>query len=195
MKNTISYKDYYGSVEFSDEDNVFFGKIIGINDRITYEGEDAKSLRRDFEDAVDEYIELCSQMGKEPEKSYKGTLRNKVLPNSQRPISIPLKSAGGIISTGQSATNMINISNSNDSIDFEKALEIFHAVVDNLNSFNLPNEDKKRLEDSVQEAISCAEAKTNDKVVKKSLRFVKDAMTKTTGSLAAKGVLYALLEM
>ena len=75
MKNTMNYKGFYGSVEFSDEDNVFFGRIIGINDRITYEGDSVGSLRRDFEDSVDEYLEVCLQLGKEPEKAYRGTLR------------------------------------------------------------------------------------------------------------------------
>ena len=68
MKSTMSYKDYCGSVEFSDEDNVFFGRIIGINDRITFEGDSVESLRKDFQEAVDEYLEICSQMNKEPEK-------------------------------------------------------------------------------------------------------------------------------
>ena len=72
MKNTMNYKGYYGSIEFSDEDNVFFGRIVGVNDRITYEGVDVKSLRYDFETAVDEYLETCSHLGKEPEKSYIG---------------------------------------------------------------------------------------------------------------------------
>ena len=87
MKNTISYKEYYGSIEFSDEDNVLFGRIIGINDRITYEGDDVNSLRRDFEEAVDEYLELCAKMGKEPEKAYKGTLSIKIAPALHRQLA------------------------------------------------------------------------------------------------------------
>ena len=70
MKNAMSYRGYFGSVEFSDEDSIFFGRIMGINDRITYDGVDVKSLRHDFENAVDEYLETCSQLGKEPEKAY-----------------------------------------------------------------------------------------------------------------------------
>ena len=88
MKNTISYKDYYGSIEFSDEDDVFFGRIIGINDRIIYEGDDVKSLRRDFEEAVDEYIELCAQIGKEPEKSYEGALNIEIPPALHRKLAV-----------------------------------------------------------------------------------------------------------
>ena len=84
MKNTMSYKGYYGNVEFSDEDDVFYGRIIGINDRITYEGDNVKSLRRDFEEAVDEYLETCSQLGKEPEKTYKGPFNVRVSPSLHR---------------------------------------------------------------------------------------------------------------
>ena len=88
MKNTINYKGYYGSVEFSDEDNVFFGRIIGVNDRITYVGDSVGALRRDFEEAVDEYLETCSQLGKEPEKTYKGTFNVRINPSLHRQLAL-----------------------------------------------------------------------------------------------------------
>ena len=74
----MSYKGYYGSVEFSEDDNVFHGRIIGINDLISYEGECVKSLRRDFEESVDEYFEVCSKIGKEPDKVYKGSFNVRI---------------------------------------------------------------------------------------------------------------------
>ena len=88
MKNTMNYKGYYGSVEFSDEDDVFHGKIIGISDRITYEGDTVKSLRRDFEEAVGEYLEACLQLGKEPEKTYKGTFNVRITPSLHRQLAL-----------------------------------------------------------------------------------------------------------
>ena len=88
MRNAMSYKGYYGSVEFSDEDNVFFGRIIGINDRIIYEGDNVNSLRRDFEEAVEEYLETCSQLGKEPEKMYKGTFNVRIAPTLHRQLAL-----------------------------------------------------------------------------------------------------------
>jgi predicted HicB family RNase H-like nuclease len=84
----MSYKGYYGSVEFSDEDSVFFGRIVGINDRITYEGIDVKSLRHDFEIAVREYLETCSQLGKEPEKTYKGVFNVRIDPLLHRQLAL-----------------------------------------------------------------------------------------------------------
>jgi predicted HicB family RNase H-like nuclease len=88
MKNAMSYKGYFGSVEFSDEDSVFFGRISGINDRIIYEGIDVKSLRHDFENAVEEYLETCTQLGKEPEKTYKGTFNVRINPLLHRQLAL-----------------------------------------------------------------------------------------------------------
>lgn len=94
MKNTLSYKGYYGSVEFSDEDNIFFGVVIGINDHITYEGDSVKSLRRDFEQAVEDYLYACSQIGKEPEKTYKGTFNVRISPELHRELAIYSSTSG-----------------------------------------------------------------------------------------------------
>ena len=87
MKNVLSYKGYHGNVEFSNEDSVFFGRIIGINDRITFEGTDVDSLRKDFQDAVDEYIETCAEIGKEPEKTYKGTFNVRIAPELHKQLA------------------------------------------------------------------------------------------------------------
>ena len=65
MKNTMEYKGYVGSVEFSEEDGIFFGKVMGIRSLISYEGTDARSLVEDFHGAVDDYLQLCEgQIGR-----------------------------------------------------------------------------------------------------------------------------------
>ena len=58
MSDTISYKGFTGSVEFSEEDNLYFGKILGITGLISYEGETYDELISDFQGAVDDYMEL-----------------------------------------------------------------------------------------------------------------------------------------
>ena len=73
MKNTLEYKGYIGSVEFSETDKVFFGKVMGIRTLISYEGTTAQELLEDFHGAVDDYLELCQAEGVEPEKAYKGS--------------------------------------------------------------------------------------------------------------------------
>lgn len=56
MNNTIQYKGYVGSVEFSEEDGLFYGKVMGIRSLISYEGETARELIDDFHAAVDDYF-------------------------------------------------------------------------------------------------------------------------------------------
>ena len=73
MNNTMEYKGYVGSVEFSAEDTVFYGKVQGIRSLISYEGSTAKELLADFHCAVDDYLDSCRSEGVEPEKAYKGS--------------------------------------------------------------------------------------------------------------------------
>lgn len=80
MKNTIEYKNYLGSVEFSEEDGLFFGKVLGIRALISYEGSNAKELIDDFHGAVDDYLALCESESLEPERAYKGTFNVRVSP-------------------------------------------------------------------------------------------------------------------
>lgn len=65
MKNYFVYKNYMGTIELSTEDKVFHGKIHGINDLITFEGESYEELETAFKESVDDYLDLCSQCGKE----------------------------------------------------------------------------------------------------------------------------------
>ncbi len=74
MNNTMEYKGYVGSVEFSEENALFFGKVQGIRSLISYEGTDAIGLIADFHNAVDEYLSACESTGSQPETAYKGSL-------------------------------------------------------------------------------------------------------------------------
>lgn len=80
MSNTIEYKGYVGSVEFSEEDSLFFGRVMGIRAMISYEGESAHDLIDDFHGAVDDYFEMCEAEGIEPEKAYKGSFNVRISP-------------------------------------------------------------------------------------------------------------------
>lgn len=59
MRNTMEYKGFVGTVEFSKEDNIFFGQVVGIKALVSYEGTNDEELVADFQDAVDDYLELC----------------------------------------------------------------------------------------------------------------------------------------
>ncbi len=59
MNNVMEYKGYVGSIEFSKNDGLFFGKVQVIRSLISYEGTTLSSLVSDFHDAVDDYLKLC----------------------------------------------------------------------------------------------------------------------------------------
>ena len=80
MKNTMEYKGYIGSVEFAEEKTSFFGKVLGINTLISYEGESAWKLITNFHTAVDEYLAQCKKEGTQPEVAYTGILSLRIAP-------------------------------------------------------------------------------------------------------------------
>ncbi|MEW6550372.1 MAG: type II toxin-antitoxin system HicB family antitoxin [Spirochaetota bacterium] len=84
MKDVLTYKEFIGSVHFSAEDEVFYGKLEGIDDLATFEAKDVVGLKKAFEKTVDDYIELCSQSGKNAEKSYKGSFNVRISPELHR---------------------------------------------------------------------------------------------------------------
>jgi predicted HicB family RNase H-like nuclease len=78
MKDVLTYKNFIGSVQFSAEDKVFHGKIEGISDLVTFEGQRVAELIKAFHEAVNDYIELCKEAGKEPERPFKGSFNVRI---------------------------------------------------------------------------------------------------------------------
>jgi len=78
MKDAITYKDFIGSVHFAAEDEIFYGKIEGINDLITFEANNVKDLKEAFEYMVDEHINDSEKAGVPVKKSYKGSLNIRI---------------------------------------------------------------------------------------------------------------------
>ncbi len=78
MTDIIQYKGYYASVHFSADDEIFFGKILGIDDLVSFEGSSVQELKAAFEEAVEDYLETCLALNKAPGKTYKGTFNVRV---------------------------------------------------------------------------------------------------------------------
>jgi predicted HicB family RNase H-like nuclease len=66
MSREIEHKGYVGSAEYSDEDEVFHGKLLGIRDLVTYEATDVAGLKLSFREAVEDYLRTCAQNGRSP---------------------------------------------------------------------------------------------------------------------------------
>jgi len=69
MKNLLKYKGFIGSVHFSAEDRIFYGKIEGINDLVTFEGTTVDELENAFKLMVEQHIQDCKQEGRSAGKS------------------------------------------------------------------------------------------------------------------------------
>ncbi len=77
---TLKYKDYEGTCEIDAEDEICHGKLLFIDDLITYEAETPKQLKQEFELAVDDYIQTCADLGIEAKKPLKGQFNVRVTP-------------------------------------------------------------------------------------------------------------------
>lgn len=88
MAKILKYKGYQGSVEIDLEDSYLHGKILFINDAIIYSGETIDELKQSFYDAVDGYIALCQEIGKEPQKSCSGTFNVRISPGLHRQVQL-----------------------------------------------------------------------------------------------------------
>lgn len=78
MNDILEYKNYYAEVHFSAEDEVFFGKVLGINDLVSFEGSTVTELKKEFQEAVEDYLTTCKELAKEPEKAYKGSFNIRI---------------------------------------------------------------------------------------------------------------------
>ena len=61
MNSTMEYKGYFGSMEYSEADNMFFGKVQGIRSLVSYDGATVAELEGAFREAVEDYLALCAE--------------------------------------------------------------------------------------------------------------------------------------
>jgi len=101
MKDAMTYKGYIGLVRFSAKDEVFHGKIDAINDLIMFEGKSVQALKKAFHEAVDDYLETCRQMGREPNKPFKGSFNIRV------PVELHRKAATTAARLGLSLNQLV----------------------------------------------------------------------------------------
>ncbi|MFT3728337.1 MAG: type II toxin-antitoxin system HicB family antitoxin [Terricaulis sp.] len=80
----LEYKGYVGTVQLSETDNVFHGKLSNIRDLVTYESANAKGLVKAFHEAVDDYLADCKADGREPDKPFKGQFNVRTSPELHR---------------------------------------------------------------------------------------------------------------
>ena len=77
MKN-LEYRGYVGSIEYSKEDDLLFGKVLGIKGLISFEGTTGRDLENEFKEAIDTYLVDCKDQSIVPEKPFKGSFNVRI---------------------------------------------------------------------------------------------------------------------
>ena len=80
----MRYKGYTGAVRYYDDDRAFHGQVIGTQDTIHFTGQSVDELERAFRDSVDDYLEFCTELGKDPDKPFSGKLALRTSPETHR---------------------------------------------------------------------------------------------------------------
>lgn len=83
----MEYKGYHTSVEFDAEAYTLRGKIEGINDLVNFEADSLKNVEQEFHSAVDDYLEFCAEIGKDPDKEYKGSFNVRIDPDLHKQLA------------------------------------------------------------------------------------------------------------
>ncbi len=95
MNNSVMrHKGYSAAIRFSEEDGVFVGRILGINDIVSFHGDSVDEIRRQFAVALDSYLSDCEEMGREPERPYSGKLNLRLTPEYHKAIAFEAESSG-----------------------------------------------------------------------------------------------------
>lgn len=75
MNNIMKYKGYWATIQYSDEDECFWGEVEGLKkSSITFEGTSVKELKKNFKDAINEHLRFCKERNLDPEQQCKGSL-------------------------------------------------------------------------------------------------------------------------
>ena len=94
MTNTMTWKGYTARIDYDDEDGIFVGRIAGIRDRVGFHADTVEGLRNAFHEAVEDYLETCARIGKDPQKAFSGQVMFRVSPEVHRKASLAAELAG-----------------------------------------------------------------------------------------------------
>src|SRR5688572_25412750 len=92
--NTMTYKGYRARIEFDEADEISVGHIAGINDVVGFHADNVSDLKAAFHEAVDDYVDTCAKIGKEPQKPYSGKMMFRVSPDVHRKAAMAAELSG-----------------------------------------------------------------------------------------------------
>ena len=94
MSDRLSYNGYSARIEFDAEDRLFFGRLAGIADGVSFHADNVAELEKAFREAVDDYVETCAKIGKSPDKPYSGKVMLRIDPALHARVAVAAQLAG-----------------------------------------------------------------------------------------------------
>ncbi len=98
----LSYKGYQGRFEYDPAADIFHGDVLHIADVVTFQGRSIDELKKALADSIEDYFELCKEVGKEPQKPFSGRFNVRITPELHQ------KAAHTAAIEGMSLNNWIN---------------------------------------------------------------------------------------
>lgn len=86
--NILKYKDFEGSAELDMERQVCRGKLLFIDDLVTYEAATPVDLQSEFEAAVDDYLQTCKSLDRDPKRPLKGLFNVRTPPELHKQLHL-----------------------------------------------------------------------------------------------------------
>ena len=86
-ESMLEYKGYHAKIYFDARDDIFVGEVFGLNDSLNFHGSNVQELKEMFRQCIDNYLQLCQELGEEPEREFKGNFNIRVQPELHRQLA------------------------------------------------------------------------------------------------------------
>ena len=80
MSSMMTYKGYSANMVFDAQDKVIVGRVVDIDDIISFHGESVSEFEANFHAAIDEYLAASEELGSAPEKPASGKVMLRIAP-------------------------------------------------------------------------------------------------------------------
>jgi len=94
MSKMMEYQGYHAQIEYDADDEIFVGKVYGIADSLNFHGSSVSELEAMFHQSIDNYLAMCKETGKSPDKEFKGSFNVRISPELHREISLQAAQEG-----------------------------------------------------------------------------------------------------
>lgn len=99
MNDILEFKGYRAKIEFDSRDDVLVGRVLHLQDVISFEGHSVQEIRQAFENAIEDYFDGCRENGVEPEKPFSGKMALRMDPDLHRAVAIHATRSGKSINS------------------------------------------------------------------------------------------------